>query len=272
MSPEMTNIVGGLIVAAFASLLTFMLTMSVRKRKVVQFNVFSMPLLRFIPRKERTLAVSVDKALLTGKADDKGQLAPIISAYGFEIEIQNVGNEDITDASIEIRLDESAKIIEYETNPAPQKNYEVSLERHGTSPNVVQVLVPYINRGQRLLVRLISTENISRECHVDIRGLGIQIRYFPGVWRALRIAVALVPIGMFLAVFKMFPGFFESLGVRTEMRTYVSAEPRIPMWLAFFMASLILIPILFAIFVDLRNRPRRRGDTESAQDWDIDVP
>lgn len=155
----MSDLLGKLLVALAAAVLGLLSAYLLRKRKIVEYDVSSMTLLKFKPKKERPLIVSFDKSVLTGNEEDKGVQVPVSSAYGFEVDVMNIGNEDITNISVEIRLNESAKVIEYETHPAVQTNYKVEVEKPLASPNVIRFLVPYINHKDRFLVRLISTEN-----------------------------------------------------------------------------------------------------------------
>lgn len=114
----MSDLLGKLLVALAAAVLGLLSAYLLRKRKIVEYDVSSMTLLKFKPKKERPLIVSFDKSVLTGNEEDKGVQVPVSSAYGFEVDVMNIGNEDITNISVEIRLNESAKVIEYETHPA----------------------------------------------------------------------------------------------------------------------------------------------------------
>jgi hypothetical protein len=174
------NIAGGLAEALVGGLIGFFIAYYAfrlqQSRTVVEYEVFSMPLLRFKPTPERPIAVSVDKSLLTAKETDKGQLVQVDSAYGFEIEVQNAGNQPIGDCMIEIQLDEDAKIIEFETQPSSRPGYMVEAEQDDDSFNILRVVPQYLNRKERILIRVISTGNSSRKCEVDVRRMGLKVR------------------------------------------------------------------------------------------------
>ena len=92
------NVLGGLTEALVGGLIGFLIAyfaFRLRTRKVVEYNVLSMPLLGFKPTPERPIVVSLDKAVLTGNEADTGDFVEVDSAYGFEVEVQNVGNQPI---------------------------------------------------------------------------------------------------------------------------------------------------------------------------------
>jgi len=126
---------------------------------------------------------------------------PVDNAYGFEIDLMNIGNKDIDKPIIEIHLDSSAKIIEFETVPLSTDGYEVEISKGKGHPNII-VKPAYINQGKRFLVRIISTGNPNRKCKVDVRGTGID--YHPRrisrtvKWLMLFVGLSLIPASRIL--------------------------------------------------------------------------
>lgn len=269
----MNDIISKLIIAVVTFSLGLLGARLLRKRKVLEYDVFSMPLLRFTPKKERTLAVTVDKFLLTGVEKDKGQATPITNAYGFEINVRNVGNEEATQASVEITLHESAKIIEYETYPASQINYEVIVER--VAPNILRLVVPYVNKRERFLVRVISTENEKRDCKVNIRGLGIHSRRHSDIRSGLRLIVGLtLPIVAAVVAVSLFPDSLKSLGV-TETVTTTKEVTHYPAWVIVCLVVYSTLSVLIGVIWHARSVPSRTREYGSGgfiivQDWDVD--
>lgn len=176
MSSELlTAIISSLITALCTFLITLFAIKVQRGRKVIEYKISSMPLLRFKPM-GGTLSIAVDKFILTNKATDKGISYPINNAYGFQVDLINVGSDDIGKPNIEITLDSTAKVVAYETQPAPRPGYDVNIQRDNLQPNILRILVPFINRGEQVIIRLISTENTTKKCKVGVLGLGIHAR------------------------------------------------------------------------------------------------
>jgi hypothetical protein len=176
MSPELqTAIISSSITFLGTLFITLLAIKLQRGRKVIQYTIKSMPLLRFKPM-EGTLSISVDKFILTNEESDKGTSQQINNTYGFQIDLFNVGSEDIEKPNIEITLDPTAKIVGYETQPANRPGYEVNLQRINSQPNVLRVLFPFVNRGEPVTIRLISTDNATKQCKVGVLGLGIHAK------------------------------------------------------------------------------------------------
>ncbi len=162
--------------AIVGGICTYVVSILLRTRKIIEYDTSSMPLLRFTPASDHALTVSVDKSTLTGDSADKGVPIEVKSAYGFQIDLLNTGNEPIVQPNVEILLDKTAKIIEYETQPSSSSAYEVKVIKDKLTPNILNLTVPYINSGEHILVRLISTENENRQCGVKALGLGVKTR------------------------------------------------------------------------------------------------
>src|SRR6185369_16040554 len=115
------NILGGLADAIagaiLGALIAFFTLRAQRVKKVIEYDVNSMPLVMFKPKAERSLVVTVEKSLLTGDANDSGKQQQVDNAYGFEIGLTNRGNTEATQVSVGITLEKSAAIIEHETQP-----------------------------------------------------------------------------------------------------------------------------------------------------------
>jgi len=277
MPPEIKSaivqVLGGAIFGALIAYFAFALQ---RKRKVLEYIVFAMPLVRFTPEKQRNLSLAVDEFVLTGDEASKGTLVPVNNAFGFEIEILNMGNEEIVEPSIEVRLHDSAKIIEYETKPTSETAYRVSINRESSSPNLVRIVPQYLNKRERLLIRLISTDNANLECHVKIRGMGIISRPYGTVRKLVSLIVPLLaPILTVVLVSKLFPTFFPSLGVVQE--TVIRQEPEVnyhfPAWLLVALPVFVFGPAII-VFVNLFRHPMptRTQSTDSSTEahWDLD--
>ncbi|MHB8597495.1 MAG: hypothetical protein ACYDER_11875 [Ktedonobacteraceae bacterium] len=172
----MSEVVVAIIGAVAGGLCTFIVSLLLRSRKIVEYDVSSMPLLRFTPGSSHALAVSVDKSVLTNDDADKGIPIEIKSAYGFQIDFYNSGNEAVIKPSIKISLDEKAAIVEYESVPSSSSSFDIKWIRNDLHPYVLNIVIPYINEHEHFRVRLISTQNANRECDVEVTGLGVKSR------------------------------------------------------------------------------------------------
>lgn len=205
-----------------------------QRRKILETEVSSMPLLRFKPSASRALHVLMPKEVLSGAPWDEGEMEEVANLFGFEVTLHNAGNDHVEAPQIEIVLHESGRIVEYETQPADQPGYRVTAERDDGMQNVLRVNCQYINPRDRFLVRLISTDNEQRDCKVNVLGAGVRTRRR----RALRrIVIPLAVWGIstvFLFGFAGVPpgdwrsGFMISyLGARVETQSLVL----FPLWL-----------------------------------------
>ena len=170
------------------------------KRRVLEYNSTSMPLLRFSPDVQQKLTVTVDKAALTGRPDDQGTPTSIGSAHGFTIWLRNAGNELIEDAFVDVALDETARIIEYYIEPPPTSDYELRATIDPNKLNRLNVQIPYLNPGRVLHISLVSAENKNAStCTIDARGKGLQVRRY-GIFRSntFQISISVIIVALLL--------------------------------------------------------------------------
>lgn len=152
-SETIAAILGALVGGICTAIVTFITISIQRKRRIIGFEVSSIPLVKFMSATEQGVKLTADKFLLTGQPEDKGVFTPIDSAYGFEITLRNDGNEDIENPKIELHFDPSAKIVAYETQPGNTPAYAVTVQKDDLHPNVIRFSVPFINRNSRFLIR-----------------------------------------------------------------------------------------------------------------------
>src|SRR2546423_12475619 len=119
----MTEVAVAIIGALVGGLFTIAAVFLQRSRKVITYEISSMPFLRFKPL-DNTLRISVDKSVLSGNLADKGTFEHVNNAFGFQISLLNEGNQDIEKPNIEIRLDKTAKIVSYEIQPSSRPGYD----------------------------------------------------------------------------------------------------------------------------------------------------
>ncbi len=259
MSPDLlpsivsglTEALVGLFLGIFATLLTIRLQ---RSRKVIEYEIFSMPLLRFKPKPNRAISFTADQSLLTGDDKDKGNQVQINNAYGFEINLLNKGNEAVVQPSIEIRLDGTAKILEYETEPSSVPGYEVVYQFNRQEPYLLRIAVPFINSGERLLIRIISTENRNPRCDVRVIGVGVKTYSRPLGRDVLRILIASIPLWIVFAFIYWGDDWLPSFVV-SAIGAHVETDARLgfPLWVG------IIGYLLLIIVTTQPGRSGRRG-------------
>ena len=269
------NILNGLpsalIGGGIAFLIAYIMYRLGQQRKTVEYETFSMALVRFKPTPERPLVVSVDKSLLTASKDDKGKLVQVDNAYGFEVEILNTGNQPISNCTIEIELDEDAKIIEVETLPPSKSGYGVEIMRNIASLNILQVVPSYINKKEAFMVRLTSTGNRTRKCNVNVMGMGLQVQQKRSLNTTILGFTALIYVFLTLTV------MLTELSTEKEIAKWilvtfnmgVKQETRIdfPKWLPFLTGAIVISAFywMFRILLSLQRQRRRRSKTWGMQ-------
>jgi hypothetical protein len=172
----------------------------------------------------------------------KEKTSEIDSAYGFQIELCNVGNEDIENPNIEISLDKSAKIVGYEILPMAKPGYDIKLLKDNLNHNIIRFQVSYINRNSRLTIRLISTENIGKECKVEVIGLGIRTRKYSSIRNNIPlIVITLLPILILLILnFAVPDSFVMYIGGYYDIN-HIS---RYPLWMHVIEWMLVAVSLL----------------------------
>ena len=265
MSDVWANVLGGLTEALigglFGVLITYIAFRLQDKRKVIEYEVFSMPLLRFKPTSAHPVAVSIDKSLLSNDPDDQGHSVYVDSLYGFEVDFQNVGNHPIENCTIEISLNKDARIIEFETQPPSKPGRDVTVERDEQNPYILRVTPEYLNKKERMLVRITSTGNNSKKCVVNVLGKGLQFRE-RSLSRALFWPMVILSLIMlFSMVTTLSPSnpfaqtLIETFGLQVKQETRVDW----PWWVSLGMVMLALPSYILMLKVMLKNQ-RRRGD------------
>jgi hypothetical protein len=248
------GVVGAVLGFIFA-LLLFRLT---QKRKIVEYSVSSMSLLRLKPSNDNVFTISVSKEALTGDPADHNEIFPLNTVYGFQI-ILNVGNEDIEKIDdIEIRLDAAARIVRCETEPLSTPGYTIITQKDPKYFNVLHLSMPYLNAKTRMVIRLITTENAESSCTVNAHGLGIKTKLANppkfNLYNGIGLGVAFVGVGLTIldAFVHHVPILFtDTLG-----------------WI-----SLTLIAFGIAITIFMRRSLNAYYDRqEFSQDWDWELP
>jgi len=266
MSTEVfASVVGGLIQVIGGAIFGFIIARITTKwqhgRKRMEYIVSSMPLLRFNPSANHVLSVSVDKFLLTGIDTDKGNTVQIENAYGFEIELINAGEEAIVQPNIEIRLDDKAKILEYETRPGSRPGYEIIMQRESRTPNILRLTIPFINSKEKMLARIISTNNENRDCKIDVIAIGVHKYERKRSNTNLRL-IASVIIYMIIGLFVSTIDYWLPSSAILAIGGIVQTRSRLllPIWLQAFiliaLTTILLIPMIHARRVRKRSRDR----------------
>lgn len=258
----------GLLIAITGALVgavsTYIVSLLLRPRKIIEFSTSSISLLRLNPQAESVVSITVKKSILTGNESDEEETVSLKSVYGFQVNLFNVGNEDIDKLDdIEIRFDKSAKIIKCETEPIATKSYMIGVQKD-TQQNICHVSLPYFNKHEQLVIKLITTENEDSSCFVKAHGLGVITRrikvpniliksYLAFVIPALVIVIALAIIDAAIHKFA-YPYFIDT------------HDPfSIIGWGLLF---IIYVSMLIYLYINSKANKYR----EISQDWDWELP
>lgn len=140
-----------------------------RRRKVIETSYLSTPLVN--PEQIGPLSVSVDKVFLTGQDGDKNASVQVSSAYSFVINIQNIGIDHIDAPDIDIKLNESASIVQYRIQSPALFEDRIRIEKR--APNHLRITPDFLNSRNDLLFSIISINNTSELCEIFVIGRGI---------------------------------------------------------------------------------------------------
>jgi hypothetical protein len=267
------QVIGALVSAVLGSGLGYFFARLQTKRKIVEYSVNSMRLIRFKRTENRPISISVMASALTGKDSDGLMQIPINDAYGFEILLKNIGNDVAERLNIEFHLDSEARIVEYEIQPESSPGYEVTVNKDLDRLNVIHAYIPFLSERERVLIRLISTGNRDRLCDVTVRSPGVNYRPERAIWN--RIRPMLVPLAVLVAVSVIMilsvvmpkdtmlaVAPYIGATVQTRERTYLD----FPLWLNTIIIIGLAIATISYVFVIVRaSKEMRRIATA---DWD----
>ncbi len=211
-----------------------------KKQKVVEYDIYSMSLIRFKPSADRGLSVTVKKSLLTGDPTDAGEPVRIDSAYGFRVSLRNVGNDPIEKPQVEVLMDDNAKILEFWTDPTDRPGYPV-VQTHVPGRNMLLLSFPYLNPKESVSISITSTGNKEPKCDLKVLGVGIRTvsmntRYFFWIRTAL---VATLAATIVEAVFLV--------NYVREAKEATIANPDVPTWQIVILAIFVVVVIGVAV-------------------------
>lgn len=262
MSDEVTAAIIAVILGAAVGVIGERLR---QRHKLIEYEVQFMPLLRFRPTTTHSVTVTVDKAMLTGNDADRGTTVTVSSVYGFQVELFNAGNEDVNQPQFEITLDKNAKIIEYATEPESSNAYEIDINYDANKPNNLLVKVPHLNRGDSMLIRLISVENTTPACKVNPIGYGLGNRPRSLNRELLYALVWLIPFFAYAVFISsganwLSPSIINDLGATIETRKVLRFPFQVEavIYLVIFIPFLVGMLILYTT-VTIQNIQRRYG-------------
>lgn len=185
MSPFAQDIVvslGSALVTVVGSAITgfavaFITIRAQRKRLKVAYDVTCTTLVEPGGLRGTPLVASVDPNRATGCPTVVSASDAVGSAYDFRVRVRNVGNDTVGGGGVPVvittSLDTEATIIQVQTAPPSQPDYEVRCSP-GQQPNVASVSFPYINKYDTVTVRLVSVQNAGKRCSVEILGPGVE--------------------------------------------------------------------------------------------------
>lgn len=183
MTPEQATIIGAVIqaVATIAiGILVFWAGIYVgrqqhNRRNKIKYSVATTNLVNGNKLVDNPLPISIDKETLTGISADKGILVPIMNATEFVIQLKNIGNEAVDKPIVEIKLDKDAAVVNIDTLPVTRQGYIVDKHRDPLLLNSIRVTPDYISSNDTFVIKVISVENKTLDCNVNVLGRDIKL-------------------------------------------------------------------------------------------------
>jgi hypothetical protein len=272
--PDLLPYIGNGLVGGVIGLITGMIIFRLQqKNKIMEYQTLSMPLVALDPTEESPISVSVRVSNFTGLEKDNETFTHVNSAYGFVIILENVGNDVITDSSIEIELDNKARIIDCDINPRSSQTYTIDILRDYSRPNSLTIVPQYVNRHQQIVAQITSADNSDSTCQVNIVGPGLASREVKEPMELyllamrLSIFVALPILFIIFAGYKFFPQ--EMLAV---FGGDVITDPRVvaPGWMV--VVSLSILGVGMTVFPYRIYRRAQRYSRMFVGKWDWTNP
>ncbi len=248
--------------AVVGSLGTYIIGQLQRTRKIIEYNVSSISLLRLNVLTDSTISVSVSKSVLTGDANDLGVIVPLNNVYGFQVNIINAGNQDIDKLDeIEIRFDNATKIVKCETEPNFTKSYQIIAQKDLQEQNVCHISLPYINVNDQIVARIITTENEDSSCSVKAHGMGIKTRSTRQIYPFTRIVAISLIIFIIIATTLY---AIDSIYIHRQPIFYFD-----PLAIPYYI--MLILALTFVIIIQSNQSKAKKAKTFS-KDWDWKVP
>lgn len=173
-NPLLTSLVAPIIVSLIVGVVLGRLgPRFFQKRKIVEYQTYSMPLLRF---KRDIITLTVPASRMAGVDPNDQTPLGIDNVYGFEVRFANIGHEGVQNPELMIALDPSATILDYDTMPGSSSARTVTIQRDPQNLNILRVTPQYISQGETILVSMVSTGNKDRTCKVKVTGLDVRDR------------------------------------------------------------------------------------------------
>ena len=176
MEPVTAAVKGALIAGAITILAVRRGVLPQGKRLAIEYAHTLMPLIGHAQGVGSLATWRVDTVSSRENEQEPEDFRPVESAYGFVAQIANTGNAVVARPFIEIAVDRSAQIVDFETEPRSSQGNSIDL---GIDPDAGYRLcghVEFINPGTALRVKLISIDNLGDSCDVSVVSPSLSVR------------------------------------------------------------------------------------------------
>ena len=258
----MLELIVAVVSAILGGIASYIVSRLLLPKKLIEYEFNSIPLLRLNLQNDSTISVSVKKSLITGDKADDLQTIGLKNIYGFQVKLVNAGNEDIEKIDdIKVCLSKEAKIIKCDTEPASTKGYMINVEKDSQENNIYHVSIPYLNKRDQIILKLISTENDDSICHVKAYGFRIKTRMArpPIIWSRI-MAITMIIVGFI---------DFSLLMLDQALHNYLNLMLSDPYYLVAFGLSTMSIAMFTALSLIQRKATIRR---KIHSDWNWEIP
>lgn len=99
------------------------------------------------------------------------------AVYLFSIDITNTGTEAVKNQPINIRLDESSKIVDFSTTTDPEVGFGEIIEKKKEG-NVLDLEIELLNPDDRVSIEVVSLDNSSEKIDIYMKNANVQSRVY----------------------------------------------------------------------------------------------
>lgn len=99
------------------------------------------------------------------------------AVYLFSIDVINSGTEAVKDHPVNIRLDESSKIVDYSITTDPEVGFGEIIEKHKEG-NALDLEIALLNPEDRVSIELVSLDNSGEQINIYMKNANVQSRIY----------------------------------------------------------------------------------------------
>ncbi len=221
------------VLSAIAGILIAIFTIrSQKSKKHIVYHTSSTPLIKFKPKEEQCLNVTVRESVLTGNVEDNSQVM-VSNAYGHSITIKNTGNDVVEDIRLHIEFDQDTKVLEFSSIPENGEAYDIKFIRSLGSLNSVTLFIPYINERGIVHASIITADNKDANVvKVSGEGKNIFVKQYKERYEIIKVllSMGLILFGILLFDQESAPNMLPTVILEFLGAEITTVEKEIAVW------------------------------------------